>query len=898
MGLLGVVLRTAILVLLALSLTASPGPSAAAGGDPADTILTLMHRAADERKRGDYAAAAESYRQVLRRAPGLYEAHLFLADSLRRRRLTSGAEEEFLAARRIRPADPLPHVGLADLLRESFRFEEALARLGEGMASVPPDKSEPLVVAQGNTLRESGDPAAAAQLLTEAMPRYPGSSRMRESLAKCLMDEGKVDEAVKAFSEARDRSPGNSTFELELKEAADLAARLREEEQAARAPGAQADVWVSLARLRYHARQFSPAAEAAMEGLKRDRSRSDLRLLRALALERGPRPSEARAELTKIPKTAPEHLLALYHVAYLARLQSDDAAEARIWEEAAREHPADPTARLMLVLSWKRSSRLAKRLESFGRGDAGGMEPRAGRLLEGMAREEAGQTAEALRVYAQAFRAAPGDPEIAARLSRLASGSSQRVAELLAEKTSGAAQSDKARRAEDALLRARLVETTGRRGEAMQILREAWKAFPNRSDVARALSELSANLGRAGEDPDALLAKAMQLDPGSPWPILQKGLRLLKAGDGKGAVEQAEKALEIVPSLAEGWQLAGSARRVAGDHAGAAKDLSRALLLDPADSLGVARFQLSLALAAAGDRPAARQALEGDLPPFPELIYRLAWSFAGDTFLDRAFHGQDWQALRDRFTDPHASPARAYGAVASMLESLGDPYTRLRSTQETETLYLRARSEKLEQDSAGAPLPTSGTVFTRDLGEDIGYLRLTNFSDPSSREAIRKALEKMAMQQGLVLDLRGNAGGLVSEADAIAGMLLESGETLGLQRTASGEEVQKVAQTRPSVKRKPMVILTDRRTGSAAEKLAAGLQGNGRATVLGEGTFGKGVGQISRLLPGGPMMLVTAVESLTRGGDSLQGRGVIPDVPAGEDESIEKAREILKKPSP
>ncbi|MCI0657078.1 MAG: S41 family peptidase, partial [Acidobacteria bacterium] len=129
-------------------------------------------------------------------------------------------------------------------------------------------------------------------------------------------------------------------------------------------------------------------------------------------------------------------------------------------------------------------------------------------------------------------------------------------------------------------------------------------------------------------------------------------------------------------------------------------------------------------------------------------------------------------------------------------------------------------------------------------------------------------------------------------------MLMETGETLGIQRSAAGDAIQKVPQTRPVFSRKPMVILTDRRTGSAAEKLAAGLQGSGRATVLGEGTFGKGAAQMSRLLPGGPMVLVTAVESLSPSGAAIQGRGVIPDVSAEEDESLEKAKEILKQPTP
>jgi predicted Zn-dependent protease len=84
------------------------------------------------------------------------------------------------------------------------------------MVSVPPEKAEPLVVARGNILRESGEPAAAVKLLAEAVARYPGSFRVRESLAKSLLDLGKVEEAVKALSKPRSDRPGNSALELEL----------------------------------------------------------------------------------------------------------------------------------------------------------------------------------------------------------------------------------------------------------------------------------------------------------------------------------------------------------------------------------------------------------------------------------------------------------------------------------------------------------------------------------------------------------------------------------------------------------------------------------------------------------------------------------------------------------
>ena len=180
----------AILTLLAVLLTAVPEPSPGPSGSPAaDAILALMHRAAEQRRHGDYAGAALSYRQVLRRAPGLYEAHLFLADALSRRRLRSEAEAEFSIARRLRPTDPLPYAGLADLQSAAFRFDAALAVLAEGRAAVLPEKAERLEVARGATLRQSGDPARAAQLLEMHERLTTDRQALREREAALLRAE-------------------------------------------------------------------------------------------------------------------------------------------------------------------------------------------------------------------------------------------------------------------------------------------------------------------------------------------------------------------------------------------------------------------------------------------------------------------------------------------------------------------------------------------------------------------------------------------------------------------------------------------------------------------------------------------------------------------------------------
>jgi len=890
-------LRLFLLLLLALVLSL-PAAREAFSRPPQEetTVVSLMHRAAEERRRGDYAAAAETYRQVLRRAPRLFEAHLFLADTLRKRRLDAEAEREFQTARRIRPEDPLPYVGLADMRREAFRFPEALALLEEGWRAVPPEKREPLLAAQGTTLRQAGEAEKAVEILGRGMKDFPSSSRIPEALARSQEACGRLAEALETWTLAGRLAPDNASISLASKEARDLALRLEQAEAAARKPDAAAGSWEELARLRMVARQFPAAAEAAAAALRLEPGRTDLILLRGLALERAGRAEEAEALLRKIGAGALEHLPALYHRAYLARLRKDDAAEEKIWREAAGRHPGDNSAALMLVLHWKRRGKLDAWISRLREEPERGKGRSFPRILEGMALEEAGRDREAAQVYEDLFLEDPRDPRSAARLSALLALRPALLAGRLEEESSRHAREGKGDGPGRHLLLGQILEAAGREKEAMEEMKEAAGLFPDREEVHLGLASA---LFAAG-DPAAIsraLDRALELAPDSPWAHLAKGLALVQRGDFDPAIREGEKVVALAPDLPEGRQLLGAARRSAGDYPGAVRELQASLLLDPADSPGVVRFQMALALAAQGDRRAARAALEGEMPPFPEMIYRLAWSFVRLAFLDRSFRGQDWLSWRDRFTDPSASPQVACAAVSEMLASLRDPYTRLRVEEETAALYLMPRSGKLETDAAGSPSRSSASVLTEDLGENLGYIRLTNLSDPSAREAIRRALDRMAQRDGLVLDLRGNPGGLASDADAIAGLLLEPGEEMGRERTRFGERVSTAPRTRSSFPRRPIVVLTDRRTGSAAEKLAAGLQGSGRATIIGEGTFGKGVGQMSRLLPGGEMVLVSAVENLTLGGRSLQGEGVVPDLPGGGDVSLEKAKELLRKPA-
>jgi carboxyl-terminal processing protease len=123
----------------------------------------------------------------------------------------------------------------------------------------------------------------------------------------------------------------------------------------------------------------------------------------------------------------------------------------------------------------------------------------------------------------------------------------------------------------------------------------------------------------------------------------------------------------------------------------------------------------------------------------------------------------------------------------------------------------------------------------------IGYLHVTNFMETTSRE-VGDALEKFGDINGLVIDLRGNPGGLLTEAVNMSDKFLQKGQIVVSQRgRAFPDQVYRAAHG--SDTKYPIVVLVNRNTASAAEIVSGALQDHDRALIVGETTFGKGLVQ-------------------------------------------------------
>lgn len=161
-------------------------------------------------------------------------------------------------------------------------------------------------------------------------------------------------------------------------------------------------------------------------------------------------------------------------------------------------------------------------------------------------------------------------------------------------------------------------------------------------------------------------------------------------------------------------------------------------------------------------------------------------------------------------------------------------------------------------------------------GTRIGHLTFTGFSEDSGdklRAQVRTALDAGA--QALILDLRGNGGGLISEAINVASIFISHGEIMSAVERGQPRRVY-TARDDAIAPRIPMVVLVDEGTASSAEIVTAALQDNHRAQVVGTETYGKGVFQVTERLVNGGAIDLTVGKYFTPNGQNLGGGGARP----------------------
>lgn len=166
------------------------------------------------------------------------------------------------------------------------------------------------------------------------------------------------------------------------------------------------------------------------------------------------------------------------------------------------------------------------------------------------------------------------------------------------------------------------------------------------------------------------------------------------------------------------------------------------------------------------------------------------------------------------------------------------------------------------------------------LPSDIAYVRISNFQSKTANDlaAALKELEDRGEPKGLILDLRNNPGGLLSQAIEVSDLFLDGGVIVSTKGRDSSQDIQATAHKNDKERRYPVIVLVNGGSASAAEIVAGALQDNKKGLVLGTRTFGKGSVQTVLPLSDGSGLRLTTARYYTPSGRSIQLSGITPDI--------------------
>lgn len=365
----------------------------------------------------------------------------------------------------------------------------------------------------------------------------------------------------------------------------------------------------------------------------------------------------------------------------------------------------------------------------------------------------------------------------------------------------------------------------------------------------------------------------------------------------------------------------------------------------------------------------------------PQGLYDKAWRLIYTKYVDDTQNQQNWERWRHKYDSVIKDDEDAYVAIGTMVDSLGDVYTKFLTPKEykeesesiqgslkgigvqiavkegrlliiapledtpgekagllsedeileidgvstkgitveaaadkirgpegtTVKLLIKRKNEQpklytitranIELKSVSIKAPKIGKV-----DDNIGYIRLGSFISKNAALEFQDALNKLQDKDAIIIDLRSNPGGLLTNAVYIADMLLSSKTIVSTVDRDGYKETQnslmKVATT------KPIAVLINGGSASASEILAGAIKDNKRGIIVGKQSFGKGLVQEINKLPDGSALHITIQKYLTPNGVDIHKKGITPDyvvditaddIKAKKDPQLAKACEVLQK---
>jgi carboxyl-terminal processing protease len=193
---------------------------------------------------------------------------------------------------------------------------------------------------------------------------------------------------------------------------------------------------------------------------------------------------------------------------------------------------------------------------------------------------------------------------------------------------------------------------------------------------------------------------------------------------------------------------------------------------------------------------------------------------------------------------------------------------------------MRGGAEKPLEFSITRDVIPLRSVRSYSLTPDVGYIRISNFQTNTDEdlEAALGEIEDGRTLKGLILDLRNNPGGLLSQAIKVSDVFLDSGLIVSTKGRDSSQNMEVTAHKNKKPRNYPIIVLVNGGSASASEIVAGALQDNKRALILGTKTFGKGSVQTILPLSDGSGLRLTTARYYTPSGRSIQLSGITPDI--------------------
>lgn len=196
-----------------------------------------------------------------------------------------------------------------------------------------------------------------------------------------------------------------------------------------------------------------------------------------------------------------------------------------------------------------------------------------------------------------------------------------------------------------------------------------------------------------------------------------------------------------------------------------------------------------------------------------------------------------------------------------------------------------------------------GRAVRHRMENGVGYIFIETFNNSRLDRDFKTAIDELKAEAGgtlpgLIMDMRGNRGGLLDQSVKISSFFLDGGEVLSA-RGRKPEDTERYNAERGEIfKDMPLVVLMNSGSASAAEIVAGAIQDRGRGLILGRRSFGKGsVQSVIPLRNGGGALRLTTQRYFTPSGRSIQGRGIVPDVLIASSPDTGEIRERFREDS-